>query len=209
MFPTRSIFIAAALTTSVMTASAASIDVPSGTYQSDPFHTNLLWSVTHFGLSHYYGRFDGINAKLDLNADDVSKSKLTVTVDPKSVDVNYPGDPKKFSDEIAGTKFFDAAQYPLITFTSTEIALTGEKTGTVTGDLTFHGVTKPVTLNVTLNNAYKSHPMSKKPTIGFSATTTFKRSDFGVNTLVGPISDEVNLIIETEFSPTTEPTSGK
>lgn len=201
MFSARSALIIAAFATSVVSASAASIDMPSGTYQSDPAHTNLLWSVTHFGLSHYYGRFDGIKATLDLNAEDVAKSKLTVMVDPKSVDVNFPADPGKFNTEIASEKFFDAAQYPQITFTSTGITLTDEKNGTVTGDLTFHGVTKPVTLNVTLNNAYKEHPMSKKPTVGFSATGTFKRSDFGVSTLVGPISDNVNLIIETEFSP--------
>lgn len=182
-------------------AQAQKLDVPTGAYVSDPAHTNLLWSIKHFGLSNYYGRFDKIEAKLELNASDVEKSILHVTIDPKSVDTNFPASPNSFNEEIAGEKFFDAAKYNSITFDSTAIKLTGEKTGTVTGNLTFHGVTKPVTLDVTLNDALPVHPMTKKPAIGFSAKSTIKRSDFGVNALEGPLSDDVNLTIETEFTP--------
>ena len=161
----------------------------------------MLFRSKHFGLSNYYGRFDKIEAKLELNASDVEKSILHVTIDPKSVDTNFPASPNSFNEEIAGEKFFDAAKYNSITFDSTAIKLTGEKTGTVTGNLTFHGVTKPVTLDVTLNDALPVHPMTKKPAIGFSAKSTIKRSDFGVNALEGPLSDDVNLTIETEFTP--------
>ncbi|EJF89092.1 YceI family protein [Bartonella tamiae] len=192
---------AALVFSSLSVASAATLDVPSGKYENDAAHTNVLWSVTHMGLSHYYGRFDSIKATLDLNSDDVEKSQLHVTIDPKSVDTNFPGKPNKFNEEIAGEKFFDAGKFKSITFQSTSIELTGDKTGKVMGDLTFHGVTKPVTLDVTLNAALPEHPMSKKPAIGFSATGVIKRSDFGVDALVGPVSDDVNLTIEAEFAP--------
>lgn len=185
--------------TSLAVASAAEINVPAGTYIADKTHTNLLWSVKHFGLSNYYGRFDSVDAALDLDPKDLSRSKLKVTIDPKSVDTNYPGKPNSFNSEIAGSKFFNAKKFSQITFTSTAIKVTGEKTGQVTGDLTFHGVTKPVTLDVTFNNALNPHPMSKKPVLGFSATGTLKRSDFGVNALLQHVSDDVRLTIETEF----------
>lgn len=201
MFFKSSFLTAAILATSIATASAASINVPSGNYVSDAHHTNVLWNVTHFGLSNYYGRFDNVKATLQLDAKDVAKSSLSVEIDPKSVDTNFPGKPNTFNQEIAGAKFFDAAKFNVITFKSKSIHLTGAKTGTVTGDLTFHGVTKPITLQVTLNGALNPHPMSKKPAIGFSATGQIKRSDFGVNALVGPVSDEVKLVIETEFAP--------
>lgn len=182
-------------------AQAQKLNVPTGTYNSDAAHTNLLWSIKHFGLSNYYGRFDKIEATLELNAKDVEKSALHVTIDPNSVDTNYPATPNSFNAEIAGEKFFDAAKYPSITFDSTAIKLTGPKSGTVTGDLTFHGVTKPVELDVTLNDALPVHPMTKKPAIGFSAKGTIKRSEFGVSALEGPLSDDVALTIEAEFKP--------
>lgn len=180
-------------------AQAQSIDVPAGTYAADKAHTNVLWSVKHFGLSNYIGRFDGIDATLVLDPADPTKSKLTATIDPKSVDTNDGAAGKDFNAEIASDMFFDAAKFDAITFVSTAIKATGADTGTVTGDLTFHGVTKPVTLDVKLNAALNPHPMSKKPTVGFSATGTIKRSDFGVATLVGPVADDVLVTIETEF----------
>lgn len=190
-----------AISFGLCTAQAAKLDIPSGNYVSDAAHTNLLWNIKHFGLSNYYGRFDKIEAKLDLNSSDVEKSVLHVTVDPKSVDTNYPETPNPFNEEIAGEMFFNAAKYDKITYQSTSIQLTGEKTGKVTGNLTFHGVTKPVVLDVTLNGTLPSHPMTKKPAIGFSATGVIKRSDFGVSELEGPLSDDVHLTIEAEFKP--------
>lgn len=182
-------------------ASAATIGVPSGVYKNDEQHTNVLWSVKHFGLSNYYGRFDKITVTLDLNSEDVQKSKVSATIDPKSVDTNFHATPNTFNEEIASSKFFDTDKFNTITFKSTDIKLIGDKTGEMTGDLTFHGVTKPVTLKVTFNTALNPSPMTKKPAVGFSATGTIKRSDFGVNTLVGPVSDDVQLTIEAEFEP--------
>ena len=91
------------------------------------------------------------------------------------------------------------AKYPEATFKSTKFEKTGEKTGKVTGDLTVHGDTKPVTLDVTLNFA-GAHPMSKKPTLGIGATTTIKRTAFGVGAYAPAVSDEVSIEIQTELN---------
>jgi len=197
----KPVLLATVFSLSAGLASAATIGVPSGVYKNDEHHTNVLWSVTHFGLSNYYGRFDKVNITLDLNSDDVQKSKVSATIDPKSVDTNFPGTPNTFNGEIAGSKFFDADKFNTITFKSTDIKLTGDKTGEMTGDLTFHGVTKPVTLKVTFNAALNPSPMTKKPAVGFSATGSIKRTDFGVGALAGPVSDDVQLTIEAEFAP--------
>lgn len=199
MISLKSALVAGALALASTSAFAQTIEVPAGTYVADVTHTNVLWSVGHFGLSNYIGRFDTISATLELDSADVTKSKLTATIDPTSVNANYPATDKDFNGEIAGEMFFNAAKFSEITFVSTAIEVKDGKTGTVTGDLTFHGVTKPVTLDVTLNAALNPHPMTQKPAVGFSATGVIKRSDFGVTALIGPVSDEVKLTIETEF----------
>jgi polyisoprenoid-binding protein YceI len=196
----RSIAIAVLLAAACASASAQTIGVPAGTYAADANHTNVLWTVSHFGVSNYIGRFDDVAAVLVLDPADPTKSKLTARIDPASVDVKYRGE-KSFAEEISGEMFLDAAKYPNIEFVSTAIETTGDKTGKVTGDLTFHGVTLPVVLDVTMNAALNPHPMSKKPVVGFSATGTVKRSAFGVTGLVGPLGDDVKLTIETEFVP--------
>lgn len=197
----KSLALAGALAAGVSAASAQTIGVPAGRYVADPAHTNVLWMLSHFGTSTYIGRFSDIKATLALDAADPTKSVLTATIDPKSVDTNYPAKDKDFNAEVSGEAFFDAAKFDTITFVSKEITTTGADTGTVTGDLTFHGVTKPMTLDVKLNAALNPHPMYKKPVVGFSATGTIKRSDFGVSALAGPIGDDVKLMIETEFVP--------
>ena len=183
---------------------------PAGTYTLDPTHASLVWTVNHFGLSNYTARFTKFDATLEFNPDDASATSLTVTIDPTSVETDYPGDFKAthadspydtFDDEIAqDAGYFNAGEYPEITFTSTEITQTGPSTGTVTGDLTFLGVTKPVTLDVTYNGTATFPWAPEQPKIGFSATGSFNRSAFGLEKLVPNVGDEVNLTIETEFA---------
>jgi polyisoprenoid-binding protein YceI len=178
-----------------------SIDVPAGTYVSDPLHTNVLWKVDHFGLSTYIGRFTDISATLELDPQDVTQSSLTATVDPASVDTNYPADDKDFDAEIASDMFLNAAEFPEATFVSRQIELTGDNTGTVTGDLTLLGQTHEETMDVTFNAALNPHPMTEKPAVGFSGTMTIDRKRYGIEQLVGPVGSEVTLEIETEFVP--------
>ncbi|MEM8627768.1 MAG: YceI family protein, partial [Pseudomonadota bacterium] len=178
---------------------AAKLDVPSGAYQMDPTHASVTWRIGHLGLSNYTARFTKFDIKLDLNAEDPTKSTVTATVDPTSVETDYSGS-KDFNGEIAtGAKFLDGGAHPEITFTSKSIELGDGKTGTMTGDVTLLGVTKPVTFDVTLNGALKEHPFAKKPAVGFGATGTIKRSEFGLTHLIPFVSDEVDVIIEAEF----------
>ncbi|MCE7028141.1 YceI family protein [Jiella avicenniae] len=195
-----SVLSAPALATS---AAAQTIDIDAGTYVNDPLHTNVLWKVSHFGLSTYIGRFADISVTLELDPDDVTRSKLTANVDPASVDTHYPADDKSFDDEIESEMFLDAAKFPEAKFVSKSVEVTGDKTGRVTGDLTLHGQTHEETMDVTYNTVVKPHPVSKLPTVGFSATMTFDRTKYGIETFAGPVGKDVTLEIEAEFVPKT------
>lgn len=180
-------------------AAQTAADVPAGTYKLDPTHASVTWRVKHLGLSNYTARFAKIDAVLTYDPKDPTKSRVTASIDPASVKTDL-NSPKDFDQELReDPRFFKVAKFPEIKFTTTSLEKTGEKTGRMTGDLTFMGVTKPVTLDVTFNGSFKEHPMSKKPAIGFSATGTVKRSDFGLDALIPFISDDVSVLIETEF----------
>ena len=186
-------FLAACATPPVVTPTAA----PAGNYKLDPTHASVTWSLSHAGLSNYTARFNTISGALNFNPDAPQNSTVDIRIDPKSVSTGLP----KFDEEIATSgNYFDAEKFPEIRFVSTAIELTGEATGLITGDLTLKGVTKPVTLDVTFNGAGKSFGNPGK-TLGFSATTSFKRSEFDMGHLVAfGIGDEVSLRIETEFN---------
>jgi len=177
----------------------------SGTYRLDRTHANLTWKVMHKGLAKYTARFTDFDATLEFDADDPAASELEVTVNPASVRTDYPqGKPYKFAKDedfdaaLAGENWFNADEFSEITFTSTGIERTGSNTGKITGDLTFMGITKPVTLDVTLNGA-KSNPAQNSGALGFSAYTTLNRTDFGVSLYVPFIADQVEIFIEAEF----------
>ncbi|MBD3771470.1 MAG: polyisoprenoid-binding protein [Rhodobacterales bacterium] len=183
---------------------------PAGTYDLDPTHASLTWKVNHFGLSNYTARFTGISGTLVFDPENLSASSLEVSVDPASVETDYPADFKAghpdspfdtFDQEISESDaYFNSTVFPTITFKSTEITPTGANTGTVTGDLTFRGVTKPVTLDVTYNGTASFPWAPDQPKIGFSATGSLKRSDFGLDIMVPSLGDEVDLLIEVEFA---------
>lgn len=179
----------------------------SGTYFIDPSHTSLIFQVPHMGLSNYTARFTGVDAKLEFHPEDAALTGLSVTIDAASVATNYTGDYKAshpnsthdtWDEDISkDPKWMNANEHPTITFTATEITKTGAATADVTGDLTFLGVTQPLTLHVTYNGAIEMRGTEK---IGFSATGSLTRSDFGMGAYIPNIGDEVNLIIETEFA---------
>lgn len=175
--------------------------LPGGLYKLDETHANLTWKVSHLGLSNYTARFTKFDADLMFNGQDISKSKVKATIDPTSIKTDYPYPEKKDFDKkiIEGKQWFNSAQFPSITFTSTSVEQTGKNTGKVTGNLTFLGVTKPVTLDVTFNKALGNHPFKNKPALGFSATGSLKRSDFGMKTYIPSVGDDVQIIIEAEF----------
>jgi polyisoprenoid-binding protein YceI len=176
---------------------------PAGAYKLDPEHTNVSFRVSHLGFSHYTANFDKVAGALQFDPAKPQAMTVDVTIDPKSLDLNAP--PAGFVDHIVGKDFLDAAAFPTITFKSTKIETTGPKTANVTGDLTLHGVTKPVTLATTFNGGYAANAFDGAR-IGFSATGVLKRSDFGIasgvpapGTNMG-VGDNVVFTIETEFS---------
>ena len=176
---------------------------PAGQYYMDKAHTSVVFRVSHLGFSRYTAQFSRVDGKLQFDPAKPSAMSLEVSIDPKSLDLNTP--PAGFHDQLLGKQWLDAGAFPTITFKSTRVDVTGPQTANVTGDLTLHGVTKPVTLATTFNGGYAANAFDGAR-IGFSAHGTFKRSDFGIayglpapGTNFG-VSDNVDVVIETEFN---------
>lgn len=164
-------------------------------YAIDPTHTQVEFTYSHFGFSNITGRFDKVAGEFDLNVKDLAKSSIAIEIPMSSISTGV----EKLDTHLLAADFFDAAKYPTATFKSTKVHAVNDKELHVSGDLTIHGVTKPVTLDVTVNKIAE-HPMRKLPTAGFDAVTTIKRSDFGVGAYAPAVSDEVTLSITMEAS---------
>ena len=175
---------------------------PAGTYALDKGHAYLTWNVSHNGLSTYTGAFTDFDASVEFDPANPAGSALSVTINPAAIETNYPVEPKgtEWEDELANDdKFMNADTHPEITFVATAVEPTGDTTGIVTGDLTFLGQTKPVTLDVTYNGSADLPWMEGKTLIGFNAEGVVKRSDFGMTALVPNIGDDVRIRFSGEF----------
>jgi polyisoprenoid-binding protein YceI len=166
---------------------------PAGTYHLDKKHASVTLKLSHMGLSYYTMRFDGIDAFYTYDPSNPAASKVDVKIDPKSVDT----DSVPFNTEIAG-QFLEADKYPIISFVSTAVHPGAGGKGEVVGNLTFHGVTRPITLDVVFNGTGQG--MMHEQRMGFSGVATVKRSDFGVTKYVPLVGDDVTVLIETEFT---------
>ncbi len=185
------------------------IAAPAGEYVVDPTHASVEFKLHHAGLSYYGLKFRTYDATVNFDPVNIAASKVSATIKASDILAGYPADYvtnhpgtkfKSWEDDLANsTNFLDAKQFPTITFTSTSVEPSGERSAKVTGDLTLKGVTKPVTLDVTFSGEVASHPFAKVPAIGFSAAGTFKRSEFGLDYLTGMIGDDVNFEIEGDF----------
>ncbi|MET0332175.1 MAG: YceI family protein [Dyella sp.] len=162
-------------------------------YQLDPTHTDVLFSWNHFGFANPSAHLSLSEGTLVYDEAKPAESTVEVTFPLTNLDSFVP----QLDDELKSDKFFDAAKYPTITFKSTKVQSLGGGKFKVTGDLTVHGVTKPVVLDAKLNKLGEQ-PMMKVQAIGFDATATIKRSDFGVGAYVPSVSDEVKIHITTE-----------
>jgi len=169
---------------------------PTGSYSMDPRHSLVVFAIPHLGITDYYGRFDRVTGSLSFNAGAPEKSSVNVTIDMTTIDTPS----KELIGELSGGSVFDAAKYPTATFKSTAVTRTGPNTGTITGDLTIKGVTKSVTLDTTFGGL-TTDPFSGADDIGFHATATIKRTDFGLTGMVweSVVSDDVKLTIEAMF----------
>ena len=167
---------------------------PSGTYSVDPSHTYVTISYLHQGLSYPLLRATETAGELEFDADDISNSAVNIAVASDSIRTNID----YFDKELASRKFFHADKYPHITFRSKRFEATDSFHGVLHGEVTIKETTLPLALDVTLNNAL-FHPMLDVPVIGFSATGSLSRSDFGLDRFVPVVSDDVKLTIEIEF----------
>lgn len=189
-------------TLALLAAASMSVALPATghaaaeTYNFDPHHTSVIWKSSHLGFSNPFGIFSNIEGKLVLDEAAPEKSSINVTVPVDKIATGIG----QFDDHLKSKDFFNTAKHPTATFKSTKVEKTGDKTAKVTGDLTLLGVTKPVTLDVTYNNR-GPNPFSKAPTIGFSATGTIKRSEFGLKYGLPAVGDDVQITVEAEASP--------
>lgn len=163
-------------------------------YLLDKPHTQVIFSVNHLGFTNSYGRFLDYEGGFVLDRAHPEKSSIDATIKTTSLDM---GD-GKWDEHLKSPDFFNVAQFPTMTFKSTNVTKTGEKTADVVGNLTLLGVTKPVTLKVTYNNSGVMPMNDKVYVAGFSATATIKRSDFGMGKYVPMVGDTVNIILEVQ-----------
>lgn len=169
-------------------------DVQAGEFTVDPGHSQIGFTLSHMGFSNFSGRLSGASGTLSLAGADHAGSKLSVSVPANSF--STPVD--KLNGELVSADWFDAQKFPTITFTSTKVTPTGPDSASIEGNLTLHGVTKPITLSAKFVGA-GANPLSKAYTVGFDATGTVKRSDFGVTKYVPLIGDEVELTLHGAF----------
>jgi polyisoprenoid-binding protein YceI len=181
-----------AFVTGILALAAPLAMAQTSTWVLDKNHSEVDFTVRHLGISNVHGRFGIAEGKILFNEADATKSSVTVTIDTTTVDT---GVAQRDSD-LKSDHFFDVATYPTATFASTGVAKNGDNL-TVTGNLTLHGVTKPVTLDVEGPTA-PVPGMDHKPHSGYSATATLKRTDFGIAPKypAAMIGDDIKLVIE-------------
>ncbi len=165
--------------------------VTAGRYVVEPVHTRVQFTVSHMGVTNWYGDLTGATGSLVLDPKNPASSKLEIALPVASVKTTNAA----LDEELRSPQWMDATGHPMIRFVSTRVVRNGPRAATVTGNLTFHGVTKAVF------NGAGTDPVAKAYTAGFDATTTIRRSDFGMNTYVPLIGDAVEIRISAAFVP--------
>jgi polyisoprenoid-binding protein YceI len=189
--------IAATLSTAFADVSTDVKRAPSGSYALETRHSQVVFAILHQGLTDFHGRIEKLSGSMNFNSTDPAKSSVDITMDMTSVSVpNVP-----LTKELMSASTFNSEKFPTATFKSTSVQRTGPTTGKITGDLTLCGVTKPVTLDVTFNGGTFDPIMGTNYDVGFHATATIKRSDFGMNHQMWNsfVADDVKLEIEAMF----------
>jgi len=184
-----------ALPAVLLALGAASHSLAAETYRLEKTHVDLLFAINHAGFTQKHGSFRELDATLQYDGQNLEKSQITVTVKTDSLDT---GDAARDRD-VKGDKFLDTAKFPEMRFVSTKVTAGPNQTLLVEGNLTLHGVTKPLTLHATLNKS-APNPFDKRPTLGFSAGGSLKRSDFGISTYAPLIGDVVTIEIDVELN---------
>lgn len=177
-------------------AIAASAAAQAGSWQIDPNHSSAQFAVKHLAVSTVRGAFTKVSGSATYDPADPSKTSLEATIDANSVDTRV----EMRDNDLRSARFFDVQKYPTITFHSKQVKVVSAGKLQIAGDLTIHGVTKSVVLDVDGPSAPIKDPMGKGQRIGASATTKINRQDFGITTMPGGIGDEITITIDTELT---------
>ncbi|MHC8493148.1 YceI family protein [Thalassospira sp. SM2505] len=163
-------------------------------YKLDPTHTSVIFIVNHLGFSDFQGRFAGVTGELTLDRENPAASSAEISIDLNQVDSGVDA----LNAHMKTADFLNVEKFPTATFKSTAVELVGENGAKITGDLTLLGETKPLVLDVKLTGE-GDHPMTGDHVLGFGATGTVTRSEYGMNFLVPGVGDDVKLQISSEF----------
>ena len=194
-----SMFLVAAL---VLSASAFA-QVQS--WKIDPNHTAAQFSVRHMGISTVRGAFTKVSGSVDYDPSNPAKTSIEATIETASVDTRV----EMRDNDLRSPNYFDAAKYPTITFKSKSVQAAGQGKLKVVGDLTIHGVTKEVTLDVDGPSAPMTDPRGNSH-VGASATTMIKRTDFGVGSANPMVGEDITITIDVELvRPAATPAAAK
>jgi polyisoprenoid-binding protein YceI len=185
-----------ALVTGILALVAPLALAQTSAWTTDPAHSGVNFTIRHGGVSNVHGRFGGVKGTLVYNEADITKSTVTVTIDTTTVDTGEPARDAHLKTDA----FLDVAKFPTATFTSSGVVKNGSKL-TVNGNLTLHGVTLPVVLDVEGPSTPVEGVMDHKPHSGFTATTTLSRTAYGIGTKFPAVvvGDDVKLVIELEI----------
>jgi polyisoprenoid-binding protein YceI len=169
---------------------------PSGAYTVDTAHSQVLFAIAHIGVTNFYGRFDRLSGTLNFDPHQPEKSAVSISIDATSVDTPSG----EVNNELKALSSFNTASFPTVTFKSTSVTRTGPDTGKIAGDLTIRGVTKPVVLDAVFGGG-EQNPMGDSYVLGFHATATVKRSDYGMTGMFwsAMVGDEAQIVIEALF----------
>ncbi len=177
----------------VATFLASATSAYAANYTIDPTHSHILFMIDHLGFAKIVGLFSDFSGTLSFDPNNVPASKLNLAIKTESLQTQFAPRDK----DLRGADWFNTTEFPEMTYVGSQFVKKDEHKGTVTGKLTLHGVTKPVTLDVVVNKVGQN-PLDKINSAGFSARGTLKRSDFGMKTFLGAIGDDVDLVIEIE-----------
>lgn len=170
------------------------VNLEPGAYQIDKQHTSVLFKINHMGMSTFVGRFNSVDASLEFNPAHMDNAKLSAVINIASIDVNN----SDLAETLRGSSWFDAGKYPQAFFKTTSVELVDESRAKFSGNLTLRGVTAPLVLDVVFNGG-GDNMLTGHYTVGFTAVTSFKRSQFGMDYLIPAVGDDVNVEVFAEF----------
>jgi polyisoprenoid-binding protein YceI len=176
----------------VLLALLSSTALAADNYKIDSEHATVIFRVSHFNIGNAYGRFNDPTGTVTVDSADPSKTAFTFEVKTENVDTHN----EKRDAHLKSPDFFNAKEFPVISFKSTAVKLGGDNKFEVTGDLTMHGVTKPITFNITKTGEADTGRMGYRT--AWEADVNLKRSDWGMKGMIGPIGDDVHLNISFE-----------